>query len=424
MGRVTLTLPRLGETMEEARVVDWLVAPGAAYTRGDVLMEVETDKTVVEVPALTDGVLVAALVAPGDTVALGQPFAEAEVAGDATPVAAARTEAPPPPSPPHQGEGRRGAVAHSPTDEVVLRVAASPAARAAARRAGVDLALVAGTGRRGRVTGADVAQAAGAGSGSGSEAWPDGGATTVALVHGLFDHPGGWRDLPARLAAAGLRVVLPVLPGHADGHPAADGLDSAAERVLAQLPPGPAVLVGHSLGAAIATRAAARAPEQVAALVLVAPAGLGPRISADFTDGMLAADTPAALGRALALLDAGPLSAAALASELTRLRAARDGHAATARWAARGGFQQIDIAGDLAGLTIPVAVVFGTGDRILDWQDVAALPSHAAIHLVRGAGHLPHAADPGLILRLARVAVAAGPGQTGMHQRSDDIRKK
>ena len=78
MGRVTLTLPRLGETMEEARVTDWLVAPGAAFKRDDLLLEVETDKTVVEVPALTNGTLSRQLVAPGDMVALDQPIAEVE----------------------------------------------------------------------------------------------------------------------------------------------------------------------------------------------------------------------------------------------------------------------------------------------------------------------------------------------------------
>ena len=81
MGRVTITLPRLGETMEEAKVVDWLVAVGAAFRRGDVLLEVETDKTVVEVPALMDGILHAQLVAAGETVALDHPIAEVEVEG-------------------------------------------------------------------------------------------------------------------------------------------------------------------------------------------------------------------------------------------------------------------------------------------------------------------------------------------------------
>jgi pyruvate dehydrogenase E2 component (dihydrolipoamide acetyltransferase) len=83
MGRLTITLPRLGETMEEARVLDWRVAPGMDFGRGDVLLEVETDKTVVEVPALEAGRLVAQLVAPGETVALDQPIAEIDRAGRA-----------------------------------------------------------------------------------------------------------------------------------------------------------------------------------------------------------------------------------------------------------------------------------------------------------------------------------------------------
>ncbi|MFN5827030.1 MAG: alpha/beta hydrolase, partial [Rhodobacterales bacterium] len=53
-----------------------------------------------------------------------------------------------------------------------------------------------------------------------------------------------------------------------------------------------------------------------------------------------------------------------------------------------------------ARLTCPVAVLFGTGDRILDWHDVANLPPAAAIHLIRGAGHLPHLAAPDLVLSL------------------------
>ncbi|MFO0514706.1 MAG: alpha/beta fold hydrolase [Rhodobacterales bacterium] len=376
MGRVTLTLPRLGETMEEARVTVWLVAPGAAFARGDVLLEVETDKTVVEVPALTAGTLIAQLVAPGETVALDQAIAEAEIAGAAdapAPVAEVPAQAAAPgtaPLPPNRQPG--------------LRPAASPAARAAARQAAVDLATIQGTGRRGRIQARDVTGGNGA---------------TLVLLHGLFDSATGWRDLPRRMRAAGHAVLTPDLPGHGSA-PAVASLDAAVEQLAARMPPGPLRLLGHSLGAVLAVRLALGLGPRVERMVLSAPTGLGPRINGDFIGGMLAAGTPAALARALALLGTGPLSALALASELDRLQAERAGHAALAGLSARDGFQQIDIAGDLARLTCPVAVLFGTGDRILDWHDVANLPPAAAIHLIRGAGHLPHLAAPDLVLSL------------------------
>ncbi len=395
MGRVILTLPRLGETMEEAKVVEWLVAPGTAFQRGDVLLEVETDKTVVEVPALTAGMLMAQLVAPGDTVALDQPIAEVEVAGE--------HPATPPPqapdaqraSPPPRGEGMGAGgltVVAAPPASTGGRPMASPAARAAARRGGVDLTAVQGSGRRGRVTAADVAGTT-AGHGAGGE--------TLVLLHGLFDDARGWRDLPARLARAGHRVLAPDLPGHAAGLPPATSLDDAVAQIIATLPPGPIRLIGHSLGAVLAVRVALAIGARATGLILSAPAGLGPRINADFIDGMLAAQTTAALSQALSLLDAGPLSTTALTAELARLQSLRPGHAALAAGLSTKGFQQTDITADLARLTCPVSVIFGTADRILDWHDIARLPQDVAIHLVRGAGHLPHLAATELVLRLA-----------------------
>ncbi len=392
MGRVTLTLPRLGETMEEARVTDWLVTPGTAFKRGDVLLEVETDKTVVEVPALTDGTLLEQLVTPGEMVQLDQPIARVEAEGGSEapePAAFQAAPATPPPAAAPQAIARPDAAL------LATRPAASPAARAAARRSGADLALVAGTGRRGRITAADV---------SGSDKTAPHQSGTVVLLHGLFDSPKGWRDLPRRLAAAGLGVLAPDLPGHGDS-PAAASFDEAAtllaQTITKATPHGPLTLIGHSLGAALAVRIAARMPSRIDRLVLSAPAGIGPRINPDFAQGMLAAETPEALARALSLLDAGPLSPTALAQELARLKAQRPGHATLAAALSSNGFQQIDITADLARLTCAVTVIFGTADRILDWHSIEHLPATAAIHLIRGAGHLPHHAAGDLVLALA-----------------------
>lgn len=418
MGVTTLTLPRLGETMEEARVLDWLKAPGEDFRRGDVLLEVETDKTVVEVPALVDGRMGTHLVAPGETVRLGQPIAEIETG--AAPVSAALAAAPAVSTPIRQ----LTAPGRVPLPEPSAgRPAASPRARALARGAGIPLAEVPGTGRRGRITGADVARLLALPAndarphdtrpgGIAVRRWPsDGGGAPILLLHGLFDQGRGWRDLPARLAEAGHPVIVPDLPGHGASPAMPDGLESTAAALAGLVPAGPLRIAGHSLGAVLATWVAGLLGPRVERLVLISPAGLGPRINADFPAMMLAARTPAALARALTLLGGGPLSEVALRSELERLREGRAAMARLAGLLARDGLQQLDIARDLDRLMVPVTAIFGLQDRILDWHDCAALPARAAIHLLRDAGHLPHVADPGLV-----AALIAGPARSAAGQ--------
>jgi pyruvate dehydrogenase E2 component (dihydrolipoamide acetyltransferase) len=412
-----IRLPRLGETMEEARVVLWLKGPGDAFARGDVLLEVETDKTVVEVPALEAGTLARQLVAPGETVALGQPIAEtdgAEASKDG-PVDAAPE--PPAPEPVPEWVGARTRASGS--EDVV---AASPRARRLSREAGLDLGTLRGTGRNGWVSGADVLAALRPAGGSAPSAVhvrrraPTGAATGAPLVllHGLFDSARGWRDLPERLAQAGHAVLVPDLPGH--GRSArGDGTLAGAEAALAAILPaaGPVGLVGHSLGAVLATGLARALGPRLDRLVLIAPAGLGPRMDADFLDLMAGARTTAALARALARLGpgSGPYSEEALSAELDRLAPRRDAMVALGRGLAQKGIQQVDTGPLLEGVAAPVTAVFGLDDPIIDWRDAAHLPARAAIHFIKGAGHLPHAVQPDLVadLILARGAACGGP---------------
>ena len=391
MGRVTLTLPRLGETMEEAKVTEWLVAIGAAYARGDVLLEVETDKTVVEVPALAAGTLLEQLVAPGDMVELDAPIAEVEQQGDApvagpeetTPTADIPTPTKPAPKPPSAPRDASG------------RIAASPAARAEARRRGVSLSGMTGTGRRGRITADDV---------GGDD---DG---TVVLIHGLFDNSTGWRGLPQRLARRGLACITLDLPGHGADTTSADSFDQAAVLLADRLPSGPLHLVGHSLGAALAARLATRIGARARSLTLFAPAGLGSAISADFLTGMAQADSAEALKTVLALLDGGPMSDAAIAQQLPQHLAGLAARTRLAEAVARDGTQQIDATADIAAAPCPVTVVFGTADRILDWRDVSHLSAETRIHLIPNAGHLPHLVRPDLAAAL--IAPRHDPAET------------
>jgi pyruvate dehydrogenase E2 component (dihydrolipoamide acetyltransferase) len=244
---------------------------------------------------------------------------------------------------------------------------------------------------------------------------PTGGSTGVPLVliHGLFDSARGWRDLPERLAKAGHPVLVPDLPGHGRS-PAGDGtLDGAVAALAEVLPSGPIGLVGHSLGAVLAARLASQLGPRLDRLVLLAPAGLGPRMDRDFLDLMAQAATSAALARALARLGpgAGPHSEDALSTELARLTSGRPAMIALGREVARDGIPQTDIAPLLERLAAPVTAIFGLDDSVIDWRDAAALPARTAAHFLRGAGHLPHALRPDLVaeLILGRSAARDGP---------------
>ena len=74
-----LKMPRMGETMDEGKLIAWLVEPGQPFKRGDPILEVETDKTVVEFPALGDGMLVESLVEIGEMVDVGTAIAKIDV---------------------------------------------------------------------------------------------------------------------------------------------------------------------------------------------------------------------------------------------------------------------------------------------------------------------------------------------------------
>src|SRR3546814_4075624 len=66
-----LTLPKLGLTMTEGIVSEWLVQPGAAFVAGDLLYVVENDKVANEIEAEADGTLLETVVSAGDTVPVG-----------------------------------------------------------------------------------------------------------------------------------------------------------------------------------------------------------------------------------------------------------------------------------------------------------------------------------------------------------------
>lgn len=401
MGELTrLRLPRLGETMEEARVVEWLTPEGASFTRGDILLEVETDKTVVEVPALRDGVMRKHLVQPGDTVELDAEIAEVEgeSVGARAPAPAGAEAAP---AAPTAAPYEASAPAPAPTSDP--RVPASPAARKLAAKLGVDLRDVTGTGPKGRVQGHDLR--------AGADRQMVAGKTVAVFLHGLFADRSAWRGLPDKLGSDRLTTLALDLPGHGTSGPAPATLPALIEDVRRSIDSHardcPLVLVGHSFGAYLAAALAAQMGARVRGLILSAPAGLGLRIHPGFIPAMIDAQTPETLLHALDLLgpESGPISDTMLRAELARLNAARAGHREAANLAAQDGLQRLDIRPLLAQVAPVPHLLLGMQDRIFDWQDALHLPARAALHLSANAGHMPHLAEPGLVQELIRASV-------------------
>jgi len=154
---IPIKVPPLGESITEATVSRWLKQEGEAVAIGDALVELETDKITVEVPALNAGVLTRRLKNEGDVVQLAELLAELDetATGGTSPraVAAAPAAAPAMPAP-----AAAPVVAAAPTPPAVApaTVRAAPSAQRLAADQGVNLANVAGTGRAGVVSKPDV----------------------------------------------------------------------------------------------------------------------------------------------------------------------------------------------------------------------------------------------------------------------------
>jgi pyruvate dehydrogenase E2 component (dihydrolipoamide acetyltransferase) len=417
MSIVTLPLPRLGETMEEGRIVGWLKQPGDAFRRGEILLEVETDKTVVEVPALQDGVMVEHLAGADAMIPVDGPIARIEVARGKT---APQPRAPAAKMP---ATATRPLLASGGPSEIA-GIRASPRARRLARDHALSLDGVAGTGRGGRVSGEDVLAAiAGAAvappmlvresiievaTRAGTlvvKEWPAQGQRRgdAFLIHGLFAEAESFGLLARRLAKQGLRVLAVDLPAHGASDAMAHSLDEAAELTAMALRAcafGPVKLVGHSLGAMIATRLAADREVEVERLMLLAPAGLGPEIDAGFISGMVEATTIADLERETAKLGGGALSRTYLDGLLAQIGQRRDLLRSLTASVTAAGKQRHLIVSELARVKNPIIAVFGLADPIIPWQHAANLPAEVAVHFVKQAGHMPHWTAPNLVADL------------------------
>ncbi len=174
-----LVMPRLSDTMERGTIARWIKQEGDAFTNGDVLVEIETDKALMELSAYDDGVILKILVPDGGEAELGAPIAITGAAGETVPAAMLQA-APAPVVAAAKATAKQPAAARDTTPvAATTEVRASPIARKLASENGIDLRVLAGkgSGPDGRIVKVDVERLLG-------KLAPDGTPAPVAAAAG------------------------------------------------------------------------------------------------------------------------------------------------------------------------------------------------------------------------------------------------
>lgn len=174
---ISVVMPALEMAQDTGTLVSWRKKEGETVTKGEILLEIETDKAVVEVEALADGVLAGVKAQPGDVIPVGRTIAWILGTGESVPAdepssPAAFGSAPRPSSTtsqaPQTSEGRAA----------TKRIRISPKARRIAQERGVDIERVRGSGSDGEILVADILAA----ESSGATASTSTGATPSATA--------------------------------------------------------------------------------------------------------------------------------------------------------------------------------------------------------------------------------------------------
>jgi pyruvate dehydrogenase E2 component (dihydrolipoamide acetyltransferase) len=441
-----VTMPKWGLTMQSGTITGWIVSEGDAVSAGDLLLTVETEKAVNDVEAPADGVVVKIVAGEGDEVPVMGPVAVIAAPGEtvgeedlAALIAAAGKSGPKAAAAGAGAGGGESRERRAASRDASGRINASPAARRRAEELGVDLAIVEATGPGGRITSDDIERAASAVSAAPKSvnlatasgltlhalvAGPETAARKIVFLHGLGGSQTTWAGVLGEFVGD-FRVAAIDLPGHGqsdkpgpDAFPyTIDALSSAVGDAIAELGLAPAVVVGHSLGGAVAMHLAHERPDAVSGLVLIASAGLGKEISGDLLDRVEADPSPEEARHMLELFFQD--------QKLILDRGVNDMHTARSQPGADDAMKAIAASvfsrsGQLTGLderledvNVPTLIVWGSFDRVVPVGHAARGAEKikgAWLEVMSGIGHVPQVEAPArLIETIKRWLQMAGP---------------
>lgn len=437
-----LRLPMIGGAEIEAKLVNCLKKPGDSVQINEPLIEVETDKAIVEVPSPVSGTFEKLLVSIDALMTFDAPFAEikspdglqsAKTLGATSSLARASDEesvaedgfaiCPGGSSKEHTFTTYLGKGSDKDKRRFI-----TPAARKAIQSRGMDLENIIGSGPNGRVSLRDLPNVD-----LSTKSYPPVGrqetaeqslrvssgllnirknirsnqAPTAVLVHGLFADLSAWSTVVNKLQGLNLNFLSLDLPGHGSTNSQAD----STKKILADLAEAidtlnltDVILVGHSYGAMLAAKLAASLAESarcnVRSLILCAPVGLSTHINQDFLTGMVFSNSIESLKRELRKRGENlpSLSDTQMKIKLEQLISNRACLLKLVNEISQNGVQQMNIHDEICSLKMPTYIFWGGRDLITPF-DQASMQAPAWVRLLAECGHIPHWESPSEVIQ-------------------------
>ena len=224
------------------------------------------------------------------------------------------------------------------------------------------------------------------------------GQDQVVLIHGFGGDAENWRFNMTALSARH-RVIAVDLPGHGEstkqvGSDAVSAIVDTLLHVLAVRAPGPAHLVGHSLGGLIAAEIALREPSRCSSLFLIAPAGFGQAADGRYVQEFVDADEEVGMRAVLDLLfERRGVITSSIVREVLRGKSAAGAEAALrtmSRSLLVGQDQHLVDYAKLAEVPFPTAALWGADDRVIACPQGPRLGETIPVKVLHGVGHSPH----------------------------------
>ncbi len=346
-----LKMPKWGLSMEEGRIVDWLVEEGDEVSSGAGVVEVETDKILAAVEVQDSGVLRRRVAGKGDVVPVGgllavltdTETADSEIDGFI--------------------EKFRAKVV-SPEEDV--QAATEETERIQANGRTIQFLS------RGR------------------------GSDPVILIHGFGGDLNNWLFNHEELAA-NRKVLAFDLPGHGGsgkdvGNGSLESLAESLEGFMAALEIRSAHLVGHSIGGAVALTRALNEPACAKSLSLICSAALGEEINTNYIEGFIKARRRRDMKTQVERLFGDPTRVTRRMVEdilrFKRMDGVRKALETIAEQLCAGGSQNVVLGKRLDELSLPLLVIWGEKDQIIPAHHAQGLPDNVQTAVVAGAGHM------------------------------------